>query len=77
MKVQMKDNLILMYQSCLKNELHFLFINGRLNEYFKIKNFLKSIEGKVIEIVFTSGDAFEKNDNNIWLPESLFYTLEK
>ena len=34
--------------------------------------FLNSIEGKEVELVFTGVDAFEKNDNNIWLPDCLW-----
>lgn len=37
--------------------------------------FLESIEGKEVELVFTAGDAFEKNDNNIWLPDGLWDEL--
>lgn len=37
-----------------------------------LKLFLKSIEGKVIDLIFTYGDAFEKNDDNYWLPNELW-----
>jgi hypothetical protein len=85
MKARIKNNLITRYQLCpefnysrrcqissypneligIKEELGWL-------EYFKTKNFLKSIEGKVVDLVFTGNDAFEKNDNDHWLPDSLW-----
>ena len=34
--------------------------------------FLKSIENKEVELVFSGPDAFEKNDNNYWLPDCLW-----
>jgi len=85
MNVRMKNNLIVRYQlcsefnyknksriSCPRNELIGIREVGGWNEYFKTKNFLKSIEGKIIELVFTGGDAFEKHDNNYWLPNELW-----
>jgi hypothetical protein len=36
------------------------------------KRFLQSIEGKEVELIFTHEDAFEKNDNNVWLPDCLW-----
>lgn len=36
------------------------------------KDFLKSIEGKEVDLIFIGGDAFEKNDNNFWLPNCLW-----
>lgn len=39
------------------------------------QEFLTSIEGKEVELVFTHGDAFEKRDNNIWLPDCLWEAL--
>ena len=35
-------------------------------EFLKLRD---RIEGKVVELVFTAGDAFEKEDNNYWLPD--------
>jgi hypothetical protein len=35
-------------------------------------NFLKSIEDKEVNLVFIGQDAFEKNDNNWWLPDCLW-----
>lgn len=85
MKVKMKTNLILLYQQCKEfdyrdkcristslNEMQAVKERRGMEAYFELKKFLKSIEGKVIELEFTNGDAFEKNDNNVWLPESLW-----
>ena len=85
MKARMKNNLITRYQLCPEfrykncnkdycppNELLAAKDAHGMQEYFKTKEFLKSIEGKVVELVFTAGDAFEKEDNNHWLPESLW-----
>lgn len=85
MKAKMKENLIVRYQlcpefnyknsfpmSCAPNELMAVKDLLGFQEYFKAKEFLKSIEGKVVDLVFTGGDAFEKNDNNYWLPRSLW-----
>lgn len=83
MKALMKENLIMRYQQCeafdyrgstmhsSKNELLAVKENSWL-EYIATKEFLKSIEGKVVELVFTCGDAFEKEDDNYWLPSSLW-----
>jgi hypothetical protein len=81
----MKNNLILKYQlcpefnyrnkcriSCAANELLAVKEMHGINSYFETKQFLKSIEGKIVDLVFTGGDAFEKNDNNYWLPSSLW-----
>ena len=85
MKAKMKDNLILKYQqspefdyrgncriSTPLNELQAVKDAHGWLDYFEIKLFLKSIEGKVIDLVFTGGDAFEKTDNNLWLPGDLW-----
>lgn len=63
MKVQMRDNLIERAKEIFPDPL------DMDTEY---KDFLKSIEGKDVELVFTEGDAFEKNDNNFWLPDCLW-----
>ena len=70
MKVQMKNNLIELYEKALPGELE-----AQGSESVGI--FLKSIEGKKVELIFTGGDAFEKTDNNIWLPDSLWMKIEK
>ena len=88
MKARMKDNLIVQYQLCpefnYKYRSLYLYEPDEANEllcskkqhgwqqYFETKQFLKSIEGKIVDLVFTAGDAFEKEDNNHWLPESLW-----
>lgn len=85
MKARMKDNLILRYQKLKEfdyrpradlcdfmNELQAIKNIHGMNEYFETKKFLKSIEGKIVDLVFTRGDAFEKNDNNVWLPDELW-----
>ena len=73
MKARMKDNLILAYQqSELYGELSAIRRVHGWKDYFETKQFLKSIEGKVVDLVFTAGDAFEKNDNNYWLPDDLW-----
>ena len=34
------------------------------------------IQGTVVDLVFTHGDAFEAIDNNWWLPNSLWKKVE-
>ena len=65
MKVKMKDNLIKRYERILPRELE---TQGNTIT----KDFLLSVEGKEIEITFTGKDAFEKENNNIWLPNDLW-----
>ena len=85
MKAKMKDNLIVRYQlctefnyrdrcriSCTPNELIASREYHGWIEYFKTKQFLKSIEGKVVDLVFIGDDAFEAKDNDHWLPRSLW-----
>jgi hypothetical protein len=83
MKAKMKDNLIFRYQTCKEfdyrqmggdfmNELQAVKINSGMIDYFELKQFLKSIEGKIVDLVFTCGDAFEENNNNFWLPSELW-----
>ena len=89
MQARMKDNLIMRYQLCKEfdyrdrnpltsapNELISVKEEWGMEDYFKTKLFLKSIEGKVINLVFTAGDAFEEIDNNHWLPESLWDSVQ-
>lgn len=88
MKARMKDSLIVRYQLCPEfnyrdkghigtapNELIACKNELGMQDYFKTKEFLKSIEGKVVDLVFTENDAFEKNDNNHWLPSSLWVAV--
>ena len=81
-KALMKDDLVNEYRNCpelqyknrvgYSNELDAVMeIHGK-DEYQKIVHFLEGISGKVVELVFTHGDAFEKEDNNYWLPDSLW-----
>ena len=83
MKARMKDNLIMRYQLC--PEFNYSSLNGvphneliavrelhGMQSYLDLKQFLKSIEGKIVNLVFTGGDAFELFDNNYWLPDSLW-----
>lgn len=74
MKARMKSNLIAKYQMCpeLRGELNAVWKMHGWAEYTKVKQFLKSIEGNAVELVFTCGDAFEINDNQHWLPNSLW-----
>ena len=66
MKVKMKDNLIERYRNILPGEIE------AQEEGYKTIAFLRSIEDQEIELVFTAGSAFEKKDNNIWLPDELW-----
>ena len=88
MRVKMKDNLILRYQKTPEldyrrgcrisqpmNELQAVKEAYGWMEYFKTKLFLKSIEDKVVSLVFTGVDAFEEKDNNIWLPDDLWEAI--
>jgi len=61
MKALMKYNLISRYKAMMPEEYD-----------DEIGSFLESIEGKEVDLVFIEGDAFEKNDNNIWLPNNLW-----
>lgn len=85
MKARMKNNLILRYQLCpefdyrirghigqVPNELIASRLENGWQSYFDTKEFLKSIEGRIVELTFTCGDAFEAKDNNHWLPNSLW-----
>ena len=65
MKAIMKDNLIERYEQALPGELE-------AQGDGSTEKFLKSIEGKEVKLVFTLGDAFEKTDNDVWLPDSLW-----
>ena len=77
MVVTMKKNLITRYQLSneLRGEMKAVEEMCGWQSLMDLKMFLKSIEGKVVELVFTAGDAFEKNDNNVWLPQDLWVAL--
>jgi len=66
MKAKMKDNLVERYEEILPGEL------DACEKADEVVAFLESIEDKEVRLVFTAGDAFEENDNNIWLPETLW-----
>jgi len=64
MKARMRDNLVPRYIALVPD------VVDMPDE--ETQEFLSSIEGKDVDLVFTYGDAFEKNDNNIWLPDCLW-----
>lgn len=64
MKAQMRDKLVPRYLALVPD-----VVDAPDNE---IKAFLESIEGEKVDLVFTGADAFEKKDNNIWLPDCLW-----
>ncbi len=66
MEVRMKDNIIERYIENFPDESPI---------HKDIITFLKLIEGTVVNLIFTHGDAFEENDNNIWLPDNLWEKL--
>lgn len=66
-KALMRDNLIARYEKILPGELDAQEDGGK-----QTKAFLKLIEGKEVDLIFTAGDAFEKEDNNVWLPDCLW-----
>lgn len=61
MKAIMRDNLVERYKAVMPEEYD-----------AEIGAFLRSIEGKEVELRFIGTDAFEVNDNNIWLPDCLW-----
>lgn len=65
MLARMKDNLIEKYHKALPGEL------GAQTDT-EIEDFLNIIQGEIVELKFTGPDAFEKNDDNIWLPNELW-----
>ena len=69
MRAKMRDNLIVRYRQILPGELE------AAENSDSVIQFLKSIEGKEVDLVFTAGDAFEREDDNIWLPDELWEEL--
>ena len=67
MKAKMRDNLVPRYIALSPDVVDF--------PDEEIQNFLTSIEGKDVMLVFVGRDAFEQNDNNIWLPDCLWDEL--
>lgn len=72
MKALMKTNLIERYDKAMPGELDACDEDGKRC----IIDLLTSIEGKEVDLVFTAGDAFEKADNNVWLPNDLWDGIE-
>jgi hypothetical protein len=68
MRAKMKDNIVERYEAMAPS---FTDLPDQ-----ETKDFLRSIEGKEVDLVFVCGDAFESNDNNIWLPDSLWDAAE-
>ena len=64
MKARMKDNLVPRYLALFPDVLDY--------PDEETLRFLNSIEGKSVSLVFIGEDAFEKEDNNIWLPNCLW-----
>lgn len=64
MKARMKDNLVPRYMALVPD------VVDEPDE--DVINLLSRIEGKEVELVFVHGDAFEKTDNNIWLPDCMW-----
>jgi hypothetical protein len=48
------------------------FFGGPLEVDEEALEFYRSISGKVVDLVFTGGDAFEAKDNNYWLPDEMW-----
>lgn len=61
MKAIMRDTLVERYKAVMPREYD-----------AEIGAFLLSIEGKEVELRFIGTDAFEVNDNSIWLPDCLW-----
>lgn len=64
MRAKMKNGLVKRYREFFASEVDPVDTDVEL--------LLNRIEGKVVELTFTCGDAFEENDNNIWLPDCLW-----
>lgn len=60
-RAKMKDDLINLYCKIMPYEFD-----------AEIGEFLNKIDGKEVTLVFTEEDAFEINDDNIWLPKELW-----
>ena len=62
------ENLIDEIEKLMPNE------GNRLDpEFIALAN---RIQGKVVDLVFTHGDAFEEIDNNFWLPDTLWTKVD-
>lgn len=66
MKAKMKTNLIDRY-------IKLMFVQyGQDTFEPDVIDFLESIEGKEVKLVFENGDAFEATENDTWLPDGLW-----
>ncbi len=72
MIARMKKDLVFLYKQVLPGEME----ASNDKDKKDLVDFLKKIEGQTIELIFTGGDAFEKEDNNYWLPDSLWEPLD-
>lgn len=78
-KAKMSDNLVSAYQSCAELTYHdgsseFDLMSD--DDQCAIVGFLSHISGQVVELVFIGNDAFEINNNNYWLPNSLWVACQ-
>lgn len=82
-KARMVDDLFLRYQECdcfacdetdmsVERFAEVVKLEGFGDHGVEIAEFLNSISGKEVDLVFTHGDAFEKNEDNTWLPNELW-----
>ena len=69
MKAKMKTNLIPRYTALSPDIIDF--------PDEETQRFLLSIEGRDVELVFIGPDAFEKEDNDFWLPACLWDATEE
>ena len=79
-KAKMSDNLVSAYRTC--EEL--TYYDGRSefdlmsdDDQCALVDFLSRISGQVVELVFIGNDAFERNNNNYWLPDSLWEAYQE
>ena len=69
MKAKMRDNLIPRYIALSPDVVDF--------PDEELQSFLRSIEGREVNLVFVGPDAFEENDNDVWIPDCLWDEVEK
>lgn len=70
-KAKMKDDLIKRYEEAFPGEIQ-AYEKVDKEDHKNFISFLESIQDKEVVLVFTAGDAFEKNDNNYLLPNQLW-----
>ena len=66
MKARMYNNLVKRYLAYIMEYMP----KETLDE--KDRAFLMSIEGKIVNLVFVGPDAFEEDENDLWLPDCLW-----